>query len=521
MRIAIEKQRQILRHITQARLSNRHIAKLLQVSPTTVGEVRTRYEQSGQNWDMLATLPDRDFAEQLGTIYRSAGSGKAVPDWSVVETELQTRDMTLSLLHTEYLEKLADQPQLALCYSHFTAGYRDWRRSQRISMRQFHLPGDKLFIDFCGRTMPVVDQDTGEVVRMQVFVAVLGASGYAFVYAVPTQKIADWLECHARAFAFFGGVPRQLIPDNLKSAVTKNTRDELILNRCYSELADQYQCVLNPARPRKPKDKSLAEVTVQITQRWVLAPLRHRTFFSQEELNAAIAERVTWMNAKTSKKYPMSRLERFEKLDKPALMALPPEPYEHSKWRYQVRVPADYHVEFDQSHYSVPYQYVQQLVDLRATSNTLEVIMAGQRIASHALRKTPGNSTQEGHMPLAHQHQKNDEPEQLMAWAATVGKDVYNWVNRNLTQRRDFANGVKSARKLRQLAREIQNSERLNSACEFALRFDRLGFTQLKSIIERNADRQPKPDTAAWVKTHANIRGAGYYGAQKNGGTAC
>jgi transposase len=350
---------------------------------------------------------------------------------------------------------------------------------------------------------------------------VLGASGYAFVYAVPTQKIADWLECHTKAFAFFEGVPRQLVPDNLKAAVTKNTREELILNRCYMELADYYQCLLNPARPRKPKDKSLAEVSVQIVQRWVLAPLRHRTFFSLEDLNAAITARVMSMNAKTSKKYLMSRLERFEKIDKPALMALPSDPYEHSKWRYAVRVPADYHVEFDQSHYSVPYQYVQQLVDLRATNNTLEVLMAGQRIASHVLRKSPGNSTREEHMPLAHQQQKRDEPDQLIAWSATVGNAVQEWVSRNLTQRRDFANGVKSVRKLRQLAREIQNSERLNSACAFALRFDHLGFTQLKTIIDRNTDRQPKPDMAAWVQTHANIRGAGYYRAQNNGGSAC
>lgn len=521
MRIPIEKQRHILRQITQTNLSNRKIGKLLQVSPTTVGELRTRFAQCGQTWENLAILTANDFTDQLGTTYRSAGSGKARPQWHEIHEELQTRDITLSLLHAEYLEKLADQPQLALCYSHFTDGYRKWRQSQRISMRQFHLPGDKLFIDFCGRTMPVVNQETREVIKMQVFVAVLGASGYAFVYAVPTQKIADWLDCHTRAFAFFGGVPRQLVPDNLKAAVTKNTREELILNRCYMELADYYQCLLNPARPRKPKDKSLAEVSVQIVQRWVLAPLRHRTFFSQEELNAAITERVTWMNAKTSKKYPMSRLERFEKIDKPALMALPSDPYEHSKWRYAVRVPADYHVEFEGSHYSVPHQYLQQLVDLRATNNTLEVLMAGQRIASHVLRKTSGNSTQEGHMPLAHQHQKRDEPDELIAWSATVGNAVQEWVSRNLTQRRDFANGVKSARKLRQLAREIQNSERLNSACAFALRFDHLGFTQLKTIIDRNTDRQPKPDTAAWVKTHANICGADYYSAQNNGGSVC
>ncbi|XZG69048.1 IS21 family transposase [Chitinibacteraceae bacterium HSL-7] len=521
MRLSIDQQRHILRHITQTSLSNRKIAKLCGVCANTVREMRARIAQSQQSWEILVTLPDQELRVQLGTNYRSSPSGKALPDWARVQEELQQRDMTLSLLHAEYLVQLAEQPQLALCYSHFAASYRDWTKTQRVSMRQFHQPGEKLFIDFCGRTMPVTDQETGETTRMQIFVAVLGASGYAFVYAVPSQKIADWLECHSRAFDFFGGVPAQLIPDNLKSAVTKHTREQLILNRCYMELADHYQCVINPARSRKPKDKSLAEVTVQIVQRWVLAPLRHRRFFSRDELNAAIAERVGWLNGKTSKKYPSSRAERFAQLDQPALRPLPLEPYEHSRWRYKVRVPNDYHVEYEGSHYSVPHQYMQHLVDVRATRSTLEVLLAGQRIASHALRTTPGVSTLDEHRLAGHLQQAHDEPEQLLAWAGQHGSQVQEWVQRNLQQRRDYANGLKSVRKLRHWVREQQNADRLDSACAFALRFNHLGFAQLKSIIERNADRLLQPDNTAWLKTHANIRGADYYRMQQTEAQSC
>ena len=520
MRLPIPMQRQVLRHIARTELSNRQIAKLCGVSTNTVIKLRLSVEQSEMPWEKLATLPDGHLQQELGTRFRNGPSGKAMPDWSKVHTELQQRDMTLSLLHAEYLAQLLEQPQLALCYSQYTANYRSWVKTQRVSMRQFHLPGEKLFIDFCGRTMPVVDPSTGEEARMQVFVAVLGASGYAFVHAVRTQRIADWLACHALAFEFFGGTPAQLVPDNLKAAVTKHTREQLIPNPCYAEMAEHYGCVINPARSRQPTDKSLAEVTVQIVQRWVLAPLRNRRLFDEHELNAAIAERVGWLNAKTSKKYPMSRAERFEKLDKPALQLLPAENFELSRFRYNVRVPNDYHVEFNGSHYSVPYQYVQHLVDVRTTSTTLEVLLSGHRIASHCLLASPGVQTLAEHRPASHLYQANNEPDQLLVWAAQLGEQVQTWVQRNLEQRRNFANGLKSVRRLKRWAREQHNEERLESACAFALRFNILGFAQLKSIIEGNADRQLAPDTTAWLPTHANIRGAEYYRMSK-AGDAC
>lgn len=520
MRIPIAMQRLIVRHLANSTLSNRAVARLVGVSPNTVGELRIRLQMSGQDWAQLAELDDDSFAVRLGSA-RAVSSNKAIPDWSAVQRELQQRDITLSLLHHEYLQALRDEPDKALCYSQFTTRYRQWLKTQRVSMRQQHKPGDKLFIDFCGKTMPIADATSGVVRQVQVFVAVLGASGYTFACALPSQKVGDWLDGHVRAFRFFGGVPRQLVPDNLKSAVISHSAAQLTLNRAYADLADHYQCVINPARSRKPRDKSLAEVGVQIVQRWVLALLRHRTFFSIEELNAEITRRIGQLNDKTSKAYMQSRRERFEQLDRPALLALPSAHYEASQWRYNVRVPDDYHVEHGGSHYSVPHQYTGHRVDLRTSANMLEILLGGRRIASHALRTTPGQSTSPEHMPEAHRRQQQDDPDMLLAWAGQIGQHTLEWVRQNLRQRRDYANGLKSARRLRRWVREEQNADRLESACQYALGLNLLGFARLREVIKRNVDLLPAPDTTAWIKTHENVRGAAYFSAQHTEGATC
>lgn len=511
MKTPIAIQRDIVRLIEQRNLSNRAIALLTQVSHNTVGELRSKLQHSGQTWEALSHLNDHAFAMQLGTLPNPNPSGKHFPDWAMVQRELQTRDMTLALLWEEYAQALQNQPMLRLSYPHFTKCYRGWLKKQRISMRQVHLPGDKLFVDFCGKTMPVTNQETGEVTLVQVFVGVLGASGYTFAYAVPTQRIHDWIECHVKALEFFGGVPQQVVPDNLKSAVLKHTSKEIVNNPAYADMAEHYDLLINPARSRKPKDKSLGELGVQIVQRWVLAPLRKRVFFSIDELNAAITQRVRLLNDKTSKTYIQSRTERFLLLDAPALRALPPHRYEISNWQYRVRVPDDYHITYQSSHYSVPHQYRGQLVDLRVTHSTLEVLLNRYRIASHPLCKSPGKSTLNDHMPIEHLRQSEEDPDALLAWAQDIGANVHEWVRRNLEQRRDFANGLKSVRRLRRWARQEQNHHRLESACEFALRLDAMGFSRLQSIIRNHSDQRPPVENTAWVQQHDNLRGADYY----------
>ena len=517
MRLPIEKQRNIIRCIAQSKNSDRIIAQLNQVSPTTVNKLRKAFVNAQVNWGDLALLPDTQFLKRLGTSYQKNESTKIIPNWETIHQELNySSDMTLSLLHAEYLLTLENTPESAIGYSHFTDGYRRWLKKQRISMRQFHLPGEKMFIDFCGRTMPIQNPKNGEVQNAQIFVAVLGASGYIFVTAVPSQKISDWVICHIKAFEFFGGSPSQLIPDNLKSAVIKHTHEKIILNRHYMELAEHYSCIVNPARVRKPKDKSMAEISVQIVQRFILSALRKHKFFSYEELNSAILKRLEILNNKVTKVYKLSRYERFMEFDKKSLNALPRLNYEFSRWKYGLRVPVDYHIEFEGSYYSVPYQYIHNKVDLRATNHTIEFFLSGQRIASHLKQDIGKVITLSGHMPSEHLQQHLNEPQELLAWSQRIGEHAYQWVKQNLENRRDFANGLKSARKLRQWVREEQNHSIVDSACQFALKFNRLGFQQLKSIISNNLNLSKQPAVNNSNVNHKNIRGADYYRLSNN-----
>ena len=230
-------------------------------------------------------------------------------------------------------------------------------------MRQFHLPGEKMFVDFCGKTVPILNIDTGEETKAQIFVAALGGSSYTFAYAVGSQSSVDWVKCHVEAMKYFGGVPKQVIPDNLKAAIIKNTKYDVVVNQAFEECAEHYGFLIIPARVKKPKDKALAEVSVQIVQRWVLARLRHRKFFNLDELNQAILECLEILNKKQTRAYPKSRFQLFTELEKPVLLPLPAQEYEISSWLYQVKVPEDYHIKYNESYYSVPYQHRFKKVD--------------------------------------------------------------------------------------------------------------------------------------------------------------
>lgn len=518
MKTPIYVQRDIVRLINKE-LSSRAIGRQLSISHNTVELIRTRLLATNLTHADLSVLDNEAFAIRLGTVRNPNPSRKIVPDWDLVREELSQRDMTLSLIWEEYRQANHENLSDCLSYSQFQRRYKAWLKTQRISMRQFHKPGNQLFVDFCGRTMPITNMETGEQSPAQVFVGVLGGSSYTFAHAVPSQKIADWIDCHVKAFEFYGGVPAQVVPDNLKSAVIKNTSEEVIINAAYSDCAAHYDVLVNPARSRKPKDKSLAEVGVQIVQRWVLAPLRKQTFFSVDELNVEIAKRIELLNNKVSKKYKQSRTQRFIDLDLPALRPLPQHQYDYVAWKYKVRVAEDYHVEYEGSFYSVPHQYRMHHVDLRASSTMLEVLLNRTRIANHYLLAIKGRRTLDEHMPIEHLRQTEQDPDSLMEWARGIGPNVLAWVRGNIQERRDFANGMKSARNLRRWAREEQAHDRLDGACAFALKIGVLTFNRLKSIITNRSDLREPVESTAWVKKHGNLRGAEYYAQQ--GGVEC
>lgn len=511
MRLPIEKQREVLRLAADNKLSNRAIGRLAKVSHNTVRTIRDQQEQSGETWESLRSLDNKAFTARLFSDARGSTNRKVCPQWLEVHDQLRLPDMTLELLWQEFREK---EPS-GVSYAQFTRLYRAWLNTQKVSMRQVHLPGDKMFVDFCGRTMPITNPVTGIVTTAQIFVATLGASGYLFATAVESQTTQDWLRCHVRALEFFEGVPRFVVPDNLKAAVLKTTRDQLVLNRAYSELSEHYAFTITPARPRKPKDKSLGEIGVQIVQRFVLARLRSRTFFSLEELNEQITYWTGILNDRITRTYPKSRMVRFLEIESPALQPLPERGYNYSQWIYHVRVGSDYHVEFKEHNYSVPYHFANQIVDLRVNDEWLEVSFQRQIISTHQVELGRGVSTLREHLSPNHGHFQDSQPEMLLAWAQSIGPETFFYVKKNLDDRRDFATGLRAVVALRRDVRKGQIlSSRLESACAYANSLNILSSERLRSILRNGSDRRPALKISTPLIEHSNIRGAQYYATQ-------
>lgn len=282
---------------------------------------------------------------------------------------------------------------------------------------QIHRAGEKVFIDYCGPTIDIIDPETGEIRSAAIFVAILGASNYTYVEATWDQMLPNWIASHVRAFQFFGGVPALLVPDNLRSAVSKACRYEPKINRTYSDLAAHYQTAVLPARPYKPKDKAKVENAVLIVERWILARLRHHTFVGLGELNAAIHQLLEELNSRPFKKLPGTRKSQFEAIDKPVLKSLPERPYEFARF-LEARVHVDYHIEVERHYYSVPHALIKQLVQVRLTTTTVEVFVNSQRVASHIRSYYKGkHTTLAEHMPVAHQKYADWSPGRFLNWA--------------------------------------------------------------------------------------------------------
>ncbi|WP_077929095.1 IS21 family transposase [Wohlfahrtiimonas populi] len=521
MKLPVQIQRSVIQQIASSSiLSNRYIADLYKISPTTISKLRLKFQQSGKTWDELAPLSDHEFKVQLGTFRQYRRENPLVhPDYSMIHQEMKIRDMTLKLLHYEYLEEMQDNIEQAISYSTFAHTYHSWLTKQKISMRQVHRPGEKMFIDFCGKTMPVKDPTTGAITKAQIFVAILGASGYTFIYAVPSQKQVDWLTCHIEAFQFFEGVPKYLVPDNLKSAVIHHKKDSILLNQSYACLAEHYQCAILPARRRKPKDKSLAEIMVQIVQRWILAALRKQEFFSFEELNQVLSQKLEILNNKKTKSFPHSRSDNFLNYESQALMSLPEMPYQMHQWKYNIKIPYDYHVEYENHLYSVPYHYIGQLVNIRATQTSIEILLGNYRIATHIRKFEHGISTHFEHQPLNHQSQTHNTLEALLEWSSCLGKFGKEWVCKNLQQRKDLANGLKAVSQLRRWLQEEQQYDYVEPACEFALQYNQLGFQKLLDAIKNKKISEKYSRTITTTPSandHENLRGSDYYKLKEN-----
>ncbi|MHB8879789.1 MAG: IS21 family transposase [Myxococcaceae bacterium] len=501
--------REILRQKWVLEKSHRKVAKSLGISAGGVGGVMVRVAALGLDWPAVEKLTDDQLDQRLYGAKVESGTQRPLPDPVYIHAERRRPGVTLELLHLEYL----DRNPGGYRYTQFCEYYRAWLKKRRPTMRQVHVGGDKAFTDYSGKKPHIVDRLTGECIEVELFLAVLGASNLTFAEATATQRGPDWIASHGRALSYFGGVPAALVPDQLKSGVTKPCRYEPGVQRTYAEMATHYGTAVMPARPAHPRDKAKVEVGVQIAQRWILARLRNQTFFSLDALNEQIGELLEDLNNRRMRLYGVSRRELFDRVEKAALRPLPAEPFVYGEWK-EVRVNIDYHVEFDHHFYSAPYTLVHEGLDVRATATTIELFRHNERLTSHARSFVRGkHTTKPEHMPKAHQKHLEWTPSRIVHWAGTIGPKTKELAEGILADRPHPEMGYRSCLGILRLAKAYGN-ERLEAACARAVAVRARSYHHVHTILKNGLDRlpglEPGAPTAPPV-THENVRGRGYY----------
>ena len=502
----MRKIRDVLRLRLAAGLSIRQIKASTKVSVGAIQKLLARAEEEGLSWPLPQEFDDDSRLARL--FYPGADTRVStryqVPDWPSLHQSLKRKGVTKQLLWEEYTQQY---PNRCYSYSQFCERYARWKGLQKRSMRQIHKAGEKCFVDYAGQTVPLVCPETGEIREAQIFVAVLGASNYTYAEASLSQSLPDWLASHVRAFEYFGGTTAIVVPDNLKSGVTKACRYDPQLNASYQQLAEHYQLAVVPARPYKPRDKAKAEVAVQVVERWILARLRHHTFFSLAELNQCIRALLDELNEKPFKQLPGNRRLAFEQLDKPALKPLPRHPYRYVDIK-PVKVNIDYHVQYQTHHYSVPHQYVGETLELHASDTLITLYFRQQPVATHARKYRPGMTTEPAHMPKRHHKHQQWTPGRLKTWARDIGPAVLRWVDTQLTAKAHPEQAYRVCLGLLNLSRAYPR-ERLEAACRIANQAGLMRLKQVKSILSSNRDQLPEQlDLETELpQDHENIRG--------------
>jgi transposase len=503
----MRKIRDILR-LKASGLSKRRIAASLGLSATAAGDCIRRARGAGIAWPVPEDIGDEALERRLYPPAPTTGKDRRPqPDWARMHRELKRPGVTLQLLWEEHRAAHADGHG----YSRFCELYQDWKGRLSPTMRQTHVAGERLFVDYAGTTLQVIDGATGEVHTAQLFVAALGASSYTYVEATLTQNLADWIGSHTRAFAFYGGVTAMVVCDNLRSGVTKASFHEPAVNRSYAEMAAHYDTAIVPARPRKPRDKAKVEAAVLLATRWIIAKLRNRQFFSLAELNAAIRDCVAALNGRWSRHLGASRTQLFEQLERAALKRLPAEPYVYAEWK-QCRAGLDYHVEIDKHYYSVPHALLREELWARITARTIEVFHRGRRVAAHVRSSSNrAHTTMPEHMPSSHRRYADWTPERLTRQAGEIGRNTAALVEIILREKRHPEQGFRACIGIVGLVR-THGRERLEAACGRALEIGARSYTSVVSILKNNLDRkQSAPATDGPAIAHTNIRGPGYF----------
>ena len=512
-RLSMSTIKEVLRLKYLGNLSNRNIEHLGIASKSAVSNYISHFNKSGLEINEALKMQDEELMRLLYPELKQyhKQTTKPHPDWNYIHQELKKKGMTRLLLWEEYKEQYAN----GYGYSQFKEYYSRYSKSINPSMRQIHYAGDKLFVDFSGLTMPIANPITGEIRKAQIFVSVLGASSYTFVHAVMSQSTEDFINCHNEAFAFYGGVPNQIVPDNLKAAVISNRKNKVILNESYADMGRHYGVAIVPARPYHPQDKSKVELGVKGIQRWILMKLRHQTFFDVNELNDAIAGLLDAYNNKVIRRLKKSRSELFEELDRPQLHTLREKAYEYRQYK-QVTIGIDYHIELDGSGYSVPYTYLGKKVDVWYSNRSVSVSYRGEVIATHPkLSQSYQDSTLIEHMPTSHQYQYEKwNPGRILNWANGIGESTVALMKSIMQSRSHPVRGYKSCMAILNFSKTYGN-EALELASKKALQINTKKVSSIESILKRktylDTGIQHTVANNTLFNSHENLRGSDTY----------
>ena len=510
-RITMRKIKEVLRLRYACGLSLEQIARAQNLSKGVVAKYLKRAAAAGIDGATAQTLDEADLAQRLKPSNDTPRqSSFTAPDFASIHQALKHKSVTLQLLWEDYRDQCPGRPYR---YTSFCVQYRIFAKALKRSMRQVHRAGEKLFVDYAGQTLAVIDPASGEIRRAQVFVAVLGASNYTYAEATWTQTAADWLGAHCRALAYFGGCPEVVVPDNARALIADPDRYEPSLGRAYQEWAEHYGCAVIPARPYRPKDKAKVEVGVQVVERWILARLRTRQCFSLAEVNDAIWMLLTELNQRPFKKLPGNRASAFATIDQPLLKPLPATAFELAHWK-KARVSIDYHVDIEPHYYSVPHQLVGEMVEVRITARMIECLHHGKRVASHVRSALPGrHTTQAEHMPKSHRAHLEWTPGRLLNWALSIGPATRDVAQYQLESKPHPEMGYRACLGLMRLARQY-TAVRLELACIRARALRAMTYRSVAAILKAGLEQQPLPaprqiDLA--LPVHANVRGSKYY----------
>ena len=498
---------EILRLKYQNQLSIREIARSCGVAASTVSDYVKRAEAASLAWPLPEGMTEEELIKQLFDHSQpSLPPVLPLPDWLYIHQELRRKGVTLQLLWEEYRQNHSQ----GYSYSRFCELYQAWVGTVEPVLRQVHLPGEKMFVDWAGQTVPIYNAD-GTVSEAQIFVAVLGFSNKIFAEAFENQQLASWIAAHCHAYASFHGVARVTVPDNPKTAVIKACRYEPMVHRTYQDMAAHYGTAIIPARPKKPRDKAKVETGVQIAERSILAALRDQRFFSITELNQAIASLVVKLNGKPFQKLEGSRDSWFAEHEKAKLLPLPAAPFELATWS-MAKVNIDYHVIVDHHGYSVPYTLIHEQVDVRLADQTVELFKAGKRVAAHVRSRKPGLfTTLDEHRPKSHQKHLEWTPGRMIQWASNIGPECAKVVEKILQDRPHPEMGFRSCLGIIRLGKAVGHA-RLEAACRRALHFGTCSYTSINSILQKHLEAQPlEQELPLPSPKHENLRGSPYY----------